>query len=67
MTIKQIEGYSIYMNKLLGKGSYGSVYIGRSEHDNTQVAVKILPKEHSTPLPMQSTTTTTSRPHSKTK
>jgi len=29
MTIKQIEGYSIYMNKILGKGSYGSVYIGR--------------------------------------
>lgn len=29
MTVKQIEGYQIYMNKLLGKGSYGSVYIGR--------------------------------------
>ena len=34
MTIKQIEGYSIYMNKLLGKGSYGSVYIGRKEQTN---------------------------------
>ena len=44
MTIKQIEGYSIYMNKLLGKGSYGSVFIGRKEHTNEQVAVKILPK-----------------------
>ena len=67
MTIKQIEGYSIYMNKILGKGSYGSVYIGRKEHTHDQVAVKILPKEHSNSLIMQSTMTITSRPPSRTK
>jgi serine/threonine protein kinase len=44
MTIKQIEGYSIYMSKILGKGSYGSVYIGRKDQSNEQVAVKILAK-----------------------
>ena len=44
MTIKQIEGYQIYMSKLLGKGSYGSVFIGKKDHTNEPVAVKILPK-----------------------
>lgn len=59
MTVKQIEGYQIYMNKLLGKGSYGSVYIGRKENNGEAVAVKILPKESSNLSPIQSTTTTT--------
>lgn len=34
MTVKQIEGYQIYMNKLLGKGSYGSVFIGKKDTTN---------------------------------
>ena len=67
MTIKQIEGYSIYMNKMLGKGSYGSVYCGRREQTNEQVAVKILPKENSNSHLRQLITMTTSRPPSKTK
>jgi hypothetical protein len=29
MAVKQIEGYSIYMTKVLGKGSYGSVYLAK--------------------------------------
>jgi hypothetical protein len=29
MSVKQIEGYSIYMSKMLGKGAYGSVYTGK--------------------------------------
>jgi len=32
--MKKIDGYMIHMNKLLGKGSFGSVYIGQS--DKTQ-------------------------------
>ena len=32
--VKQIDGYKIFMGKLLGKGSYGAVYIGQS--DKTQ-------------------------------
>lgn len=35
MSVKQIEGYSIFMNKILGKGSYGSVYLGKQ--DNTGI------------------------------
>jgi hypothetical protein len=31
MTTKQIEGYTIFMNKILGKGSFGSVYVGKKE------------------------------------
>jgi serine/threonine protein kinase len=58
MTIKQIEGYSIYMNKILGKGSYGSVYISRREQNGEQVAVKILPKENSKYSFIQSITMT---------
>lgn len=47
MSVKQIEGYTIYMNKVLGKGSYGSVYIGKQDKTGNQVAVKILSKDSS--------------------
>ena len=67
MTIKQIEGYSIYMTKMLGKGSYGSVYTGRREQTSENVAVKILPKENSNFDPIQSITTITSRLPSRTR
>ena len=30
MAIKQIEGYTIYLSQMLGKGSYGNVYKGLS-------------------------------------
>jgi serine/threonine protein kinase len=32
------------MGKVLGKGSYGSVYIGKQDSTGEQVAVKILTK-----------------------
>lgn len=35
------------MNKILGKGSYGSVYLGKQESTGEQVAVKILSKDSS--------------------
>ena len=65
MTVKQIEGYQIYMNKMLGKGSYGSVFIGRKENNGEAVAVKILPKESSTFFTTQLTKTITSKLPSK--
>ena len=45
--VKQIDGYKIYMGKLLGKGSYGAVYIGASDKTGEEVAVKILQKKSS--------------------
>lgn len=27
-SMKQIDGYKIYMNKMIGKGSFGAVYEG---------------------------------------
>jgi serine/threonine protein kinase len=35
------------MNKVLGKGSYGSVYIGKQDNTGQEVAVKILSKDSS--------------------
>lgn len=49
MAVKQIEGYSIFMSKVLGKGSYGSVYLARQDSTGEEVAAKILSKDSSTP------------------
>jgi serine/threonine protein kinase len=43
-TIKQIDGYRIYLNQLLGKGTFGEVYIGISDKTSQKVAVKVLNK-----------------------
>ena len=45
--VKQIDGYKIYMGKMLGQGSYGAVYIGVSDKTGEEVAVKILKKKSS--------------------
>lgn len=47
-TIKQIDGYKIYMNEMLGQGSYGAVYIGMADDTHKKVAIKILKKANST-------------------
>ena len=52
--VKQIDGYKIYMGKMLGKGSYGAVYIGSSDKNGEEVAVKILKKNSSNYLLMKS-------------
>jgi len=28
MTIKQVEGYTVFLSQVLGRGSYGNVYRG---------------------------------------
>ncbi len=53
--MKQIDGYKIFMNKLIGKGSFGSVYEGVSDTTGDKVAVKILPKASSNKLSMKLT------------
>jgi serine/threonine protein kinase len=45
--MKQIDGYKIYMNQMIGKGSFGAVYIGVSDSTGQKVAVKILSKANS--------------------
>jgi serine/threonine protein kinase len=59
MSIKEIEGYSIFMGKVLGRGSFGSVYLARSETTGESVAVKILSKDSSTVAIRQSIATST--------
>ena len=49
-SIKQIDGYKIFMNKMIGKGSFGAVYEGVSDRTGEKVAVKILAKSSSTNL-----------------
>lgn len=46
-SMKQIDGYKIYMNKKLGQGSFGAVYVGLSDTTGEEVAVKILTKSSS--------------------
>jgi serine/threonine protein kinase len=48
--IKKIDGYIIYIDKLLGRGSFASVYVGKQESTTDLVAVKILSKDSSKSL-----------------
>ena len=48
MSIKQIDGYKVYLGKLLGEGSYGSVYEGLNDKTGEKVAIKLLKKANST-------------------
>ena len=46
-SVKQIDGYKIHMNEMLGKGSYGAVYIGVADDTHKKVAIKVLKKSSS--------------------
>lgn len=39
---KRIDRYQVNLKKLLGQGSYASVYIGRSVDSGESVAVKVI-------------------------
>lgn len=47
MSIKQIDGYKIKMNECLGRGSFGSVYVGVTDTNDKKVAIKVIPKDAS--------------------
>lgn len=49
MSIKQIDGYKVYLSKLLGEGSYGAVYEGVNDNTGEKVAIKLLKKANSNP------------------
>jgi serine/threonine protein kinase len=44
MQVKQIDGYKVYINQLLGKGSFAMVYPGASDKTGRPVAVKVMSK-----------------------
>lgn len=52
-SVRQIDGYKVYMNEGLGRGSFGSVYRGINDSTKEKVAVKILNKAESTPALIQ--------------
>lgn len=47
MATKQIDTYTVYLNKVLGRGSFGNVYKAFDEESQQDVAIKILPKDRS--------------------
>lgn len=54
MSVKQIDGYKIRMNECLGRGAYGSVYIGESDKTHKKVAIKVIQKDASKFLSLHS-------------
>ena len=47
MSVKQIDGYKVYLGKLLGQGTYGAVYQGINDKTQEKVAIKLLKKANS--------------------
>lgn len=45
---KKLENFIVYMNDLLGEGSFGRVYRGFDDKLKEPVAVKVLDKRHGT-------------------
>lgn len=60
---KKITNYTILMNKMLGEGACGKVYVGEQDNTKLKVAVKILEKKTGKYSIIQSTGTTTLNPH----
>lgn len=42
---KRIDNFTIYLDKMLGEGSFGKVYEGLQENTGLRVAVKMLDKK----------------------
>ena len=43
--VRIIGDYEIYMNKKLGHGSYGEVYLARNAKEKNEVACKLIKKD----------------------
>lgn len=56
---KKITNYSILLDKMLGEGACGKVYVGEQDNTKLKVAIKILEKKTGRLLVMQWTGTTT--------
>lgn len=42
---KKIDNYLVFLDKKIGQGSFGSVYVGEQDKTNLRVAVKMLDKK----------------------
>lgn len=63
MQKKKIDNYTIYLDRKLGEGSFGTVYLGEQDTTNLKVAIKMLSKKTSTiPLTKLTKTTTSKKP-----
>jgi serine/threonine protein kinase len=60
---KKIDNYTVYLDRKLGEGSFGKVYIGEQDKTQLKVAVKMLDKKTSRPYLIQSIGTNTSSQH----
>ena len=58
---KKITGYVINLDRMLGEGSFGKVFVGNEDVTNDVVAIKILDKQKSTHALTQSIKTSTTR------
>ena len=45
---KKITGYTLHLDKKLGEGSFGKVYVGEQEGTQRKVAIKVLDKKQGT-------------------
>ncbi len=44
---KKIDNYTIFLDKKIGEGSFGKVYIGEQDKTGLKVAIKMLDKKAS--------------------
>jgi serine/threonine protein kinase len=58
---KKIDNYLVFLDKKIGQGSFGSVYIGEQDKTGLKVAVKMLDKKISFDGFIQLIRTSTSR------
>lgn len=47
---KKITNYTILLDKKLGEGAFGKVYIGEQDKTKLKVAIKVIERKKSTPF-----------------
>jgi hypothetical protein len=60
---KKIDNYTVFLDKKIGEGSFGKVFIGEQDKTGLKVAVKMLDKKASYDCLMQSIRMITLRMH----